>query len=52
MNTLHPRPEHKFSFGLWTAGHPGRDPFGDVVCAIVGRPVGDTLSGADSPPRG
>ena len=26
-----PRPEHKFSFGLWTVGHPGRDPFGDVV---------------------
>lgn len=26
-----PRPEHKFSFGLWTVGNPGRDPFGDVV---------------------
>lgn len=26
-----PRPEHKFSFGLWTVGHRGRDPFGDVV---------------------
>jgi xylose isomerase len=23
-----PRPEHKFSFGLWTVGNPGRDPFG------------------------
>ena len=26
-----PRPEHKFSFGLWTIGNRGRDPFGDVV---------------------
>ena len=26
-----PRPEHKFSFGLWTVGHRGRDPFGDPV---------------------
>ena len=26
-----PRPEHKFSFGLWTGGNPGRDPFGDPV---------------------
>jgi xylose isomerase len=26
-----PRPEHKFSFGLWTLGNRGRDPFGDVV---------------------
>ena len=31
MNTLHPGPEHKFAFGLWTIGHPGRDPFGEVV---------------------
>lgn len=36
-----PRPEHKFSFGLWTVGNRGRDPFGDVVrralspCEIV-----------------
>jgi xylose isomerase len=28
---LTPRPEHKFTFGLWTVGHPGRDPFGDVT---------------------
>ena len=27
----HPRPEHKFSFGLWTVGNRGRDPFGDAV---------------------
>ena len=26
-----PRPEHKFSFGLWTVGNRGRDPFGDTV---------------------
>src|ERR1700738_3494084 len=26
-----PRPEHKFSFGLWTVGYRGRAPFGDVV---------------------
>src|SRR5215831_9409205 len=25
------KPEHKFSFGLWTVGHRGRDPFGDFV---------------------
>jgi xylose isomerase len=26
-----PRPEHKFSFGLWTIANRGRDPFGDAV---------------------
>ena len=26
-----PRPEHKFSFGLWTVGNMGRDPFGEPV---------------------
>ena len=26
-----PRPEHKFTFGLWTIGNRGRDPFGDAV---------------------
>ncbi len=26
-----PRPEHKFTFGLWTVGNVGRDPFGDAV---------------------
>jgi xylose isomerase len=30
-----PRPEHKFSFGLWTLGNRGRDPFGDVVRAAT-----------------
>ena len=28
---LQPQPEHKFSFGLWTVGNRGRDPFGDFV---------------------
>ena len=26
-----PGPEHKFTFGLWTVGNRGRDPFGDAV---------------------
>jgi xylose isomerase len=26
-----PRPEHKFTFGLWTVGNLGRDPFGEPV---------------------
>src|SRR5438045_1244749 len=26
-----PRKEEKFSFGLWTVGNRGRDPFGDFV---------------------
>src|SRR5687768_4486120 len=30
-NKYTPRPEHKFSFGLWTIGNRGRDPFGDAV---------------------
>src|SRR5262245_23304172 len=29
MKNLSPRKEDKFSFGLWTVGNPGRDPFGD-----------------------
>ena len=28
---LEPRPEDKFSFGMWTIGHIGRDPFGDAT---------------------
>jgi len=31
MKPYQPKPEHKFSFGLWTVGNRGRDPFGDVV---------------------
>jgi len=26
-----PKPEHHFTWGLWTVGNPGRDPFGDAV---------------------
>ena len=26
---FHPKPEHKFTFGLWTVGNIGRDPFGE-----------------------
>jgi len=26
-----PKPEHKFTFGLWTVGNTGRDPFGGPV---------------------
>jgi xylose isomerase len=35
-----PRPEHKFSFGLWTVANRGRDPFGE--------PVRDTLPPNDA----
>ncbi len=28
-----PKPEHKFTFGLWTVGNIGRDPFGNAVRA-------------------
>ena len=34
-----PKPEHKFTFGLWTVGNVGRDPFGG--------PVRDTKSPAE-----
>ena len=31
--SLTPGPEHKFTFGLWTVGWQGRDPFGDATRA-------------------
>ena len=31
MTNYAPLPEHKFTFGLWTVGNRGRDPFGDAV---------------------
>jgi xylose isomerase len=34
-NKYLPRPEHRFSFGLWTVGNRGRDPFGDAVRASL-----------------
>src|SRR5215813_7499388 len=30
-NDYKPGPEHKFTFGLWTVGNRGRDPFGDAT---------------------
>ena len=30
-DTYTPQPEHHFTFGLWTVGNVGRDPFGDPV---------------------
>jgi xylose isomerase len=31
MSNYTPKPEHKFTFGLWTVGSVGRDPFGGPV---------------------
>ena len=31
MSEYTPKPEHKFTFGLWTVGSTGRDPFGGPV---------------------
>lgn len=31
IDAYQPKPEHKFSFGLWTVGNRGRDPFGEAV---------------------
>ncbi|MBZ0274846.1 MAG: xylose isomerase [Anaerolineae bacterium] len=31
MTDYQPKPEHKFTFGLWTVGNIGRDPFGEPV---------------------
>ncbi len=39
MDAYQPRPEHRFTFGLWTVGNIGRDPFGGPV-----RPVLDPLN--------
>jgi len=36
MTDYTPKPEHRFTFGLWTVGNPGSDPFG--------RPVRETKS--------
>ena len=30
-NNYQPKPEHQFTFGLWTVGNRGRDPFGDAT---------------------
>ncbi len=31
MSDFEPQKSDKFTFGLWTVGNPGRDPFGDMV---------------------
>jgi xylose isomerase len=31
MSSYQPTPADRFTFGLWTVGNPGRDPFGDLV---------------------
>lgn len=33
MGSYDPKPEHRFTFGLWTVGNVGRDPFGVEVRA-------------------
>src|SRR5436190_21194588 len=30
-----PKPEHKFTFGLWTVGNLGRDPFGGPTRPVL-----------------
>jgi xylose isomerase len=37
-DSYQPKAEHKFSFGLWTIGNRGRDPFGDAVRPTI-KPV-------------
>jgi len=37
-DSYQPKPQHKFSFGLWTIGNRGRDPFGDAVRPTI-KPV-------------
>jgi xylose isomerase len=34
-DALTPRKDHRFTFGLWTVGNPGRDPFGPPTRAPV-----------------
>jgi xylose isomerase len=31
MDAFDPTPSDRFTFGLWTVGNPGRDPFGEAV---------------------
>jgi xylose isomerase len=33
-----PKPEHHFTFGLWTVGNVGRDPFGEPVRPAISAP--------------
>ena len=36
MQSFDPTPDDRFSFGLWTVGNPGRDPFGAAVRSRLG----------------
>lgn len=35
MSDFTPKPDHKFTFGLWTVGNVGRDPFGEPTRAAI-----------------
>lgn len=35
MTDYQPKPEHRFTFGLWTVGNVGRDPFGEPTRAAL-----------------
>ncbi|HEX8552229.1 MAG TPA: xylose isomerase [Abditibacteriaceae bacterium] len=35
MSDYTPKPEDRFTFGLWTVGNQGRDPFGEATRAVV-----------------
>src|SRR5512133_3685653 len=35
MDPYEPKPEDKFTFGLWTVGNVGRDPFGEPVRGAI-----------------
>ena len=35
MSAYEPKPEDRFTFGLWTVGNPGRDPFGLPVREVL-----------------
>ena len=43
-----PRPEHHFTFGLWTVGNTGRDPFGDAVRPVISPDSTSSRSSASS----
>jgi xylose isomerase len=39
MKDMQPKPSDKFTFGLWTVGNRGRDPFGDATRPSVSPPT-------------
>ena len=45
MSRLTPEPADKFTFGLWTVGNRGRDPFGEPIRPVArSRDLGHTLA--------